>query len=250
MTPLFERRLLIGLLKAMKDGPVSRDAIREDLHITSEVLESFLSAMAEGGLISLEGDVIHASLNQKIRLAVKAVETGADLEHVGQVLTWLEFEEMTAKVFEENGFKTRPRFRFKAEGRFWEIDVLAYRRPLIACAECKHWLKGLGDSIVKVIETHRVKTEVFSGNLESLSDRIGLRDWDRGVILPMAITLTRSSKGIYEGVPVVSIIELPSFLNDVGGYLNELVHFNIDLQPSKPTYTRMKMDRWLKPPTG
>ncbi|MBS7619981.1 hypothetical protein KEJ21_04965 [Candidatus Bathyarchaeota archaeon] len=236
---MFERKILTGLLKALRDGSVSMYSLQKDLHVTRKVLEEFLGKMVKNELVSQKDCMIYASLSQKIKLAARAVEAGADLEHVSRALSWLEFEEMAAKVFEENGFATRLRFRFKAEDKFWEIDVLAYRRPLIACAECKHWLRGLGESsILKIIETHVEKTKVFSENLESLSGRIGLKGWDRGVVLPMAITLTSPLGGVYEGVPAVSITELPSFLSDVEVHLGGLVNFKVSLPPSKRVYAQ------------
>jgi len=242
MSLLFERRLLTDLLKSLRDGSVSMDSLQEDLHVTMEVLEDFIGRIVEDGLVSRKEDNVYASLDQRIRLAARAVEAGADLERVSVALSWLEFEEMAAKVFEENGFATRLRFRFKAEDRFWEIDILAYRRPLILCAECKHWLRGLsGSTILKIIGTHIEKTKVFRRNLKRLSGRIGLKDWNRGIVLPITVTLTNLLGEIYEGVPSVPIISLPSFLSDVEGYLDELINFKISLPPSKRVYTQTRL---------
>ena len=235
MGSAIERELLVALLESTRSETVAWGNLRSEIKTTSEALERFLEGLINEGLIMEKNGLLEASPAQRLKLAVKAVEASADMERVGRTLGWMEFEEMVAHVFEENGFGTRRRFRFTANGRRWEIDVLAYRKPLVACAECKHWTRGLGNSsALKVAKAHVEKVMVFSENLAEHADKLGLNGWNRAVVVPIAMSLTRPPMRFYERVPAVSILELPSFLSDLEGYLSDLASFPVELSPSKP----------------
>ena len=146
-----QRDILIALLERTKDRATSLAELREAVRVTDEGLSQFLDQLAMDNLVGEEGDLVKASLSQRLEIAVRAIRAGADFERVSRSLGWLEFEEMVAYTFEENGYDVSRRFRFQAEGRRWEIDVLAVRRPLVVCAECKHWASGLGNMTARKI---------------------------------------------------------------------------------------------------
>ena len=235
MSPVVERELLVAFLEATRSEPVAEENLRAYVRTSSVALENFLEGLARNGLVSEKKGLLEASPAQRLRLAVRAVDAGGDVERVGRALGWLEFEDMVAHIFEENGFFTRRRFRFKARGRRWEIDVLAFRRPLVVCVECKHWTSGLGNSsALKTAKAHLEKVKVFSEELPEYADDLRVRGWGRVYAIPTAMSLTRPLKRFYERVPTVFILELPSFLSDLEGYLSDLASFSVELPPSKP----------------
>jgi hypothetical protein len=224
--------MLIALLEATRGGPVSVYVFLERIRVAGDTLNGFLDEAREEGLLYVENGEIIQDISQRLATAVKAVQVGADVEVVSRSLTWLEFEELSARVFEENGFRVMRRFRFMAEGRRWELDLLAVRTPYIICGECKHWGKGIGNQTARgIIETHLEKTEVFAGHLEEFRKRVGLVDWLKAVVVPMVLTLSATPMEIYRRVPSVSVIALPSFLGEFDGQLERLTHFRTNLKP-------------------
>ncbi len=207
--------------------------------MTEEALGHLLDDLTDEELVRENKGFIEASPGQRLEIAVRAIKTGADLERVSRALGWLEFEEMVAYALEENGYAVSRRFRFQAEGRRWEIDVLAAKRPLVVCAECKHWSRGLGNSTArKIVETHLEKVSVLSENSVKVVKRLGLRDWNRAVFVPVAMSLTPARERIYRRIPVVSVFELPSFLGEFEGQLDWLASFPVDLPPPRPRLTQ------------
>jgi len=212
------------------------------LNVSNEALGEALAQLSEEGLVAVRGDSLELSRDNRLGLAVKAIELGADFQAVSKSLGWLEFEELAAYVFEMNGYSVLRRFRFQAEGRRWEMDVLALKRPYIVCAECKHWTKGIGNSTARgIIETHIEKTEVFSRHLPGLSKRIKVQGWSTATVVPVALTLSPTDMNIYRRVPSVSILALPSFLDEFGGQLERLVHHVVELPASKPRPSQMRL---------
>ena len=193
------KRILVSyILDRTKEGSLALDETKESLTITEEALDAILRELKTSGLIEYSTDTVSASVEQRIELAVMAIKLGADFEKVSKSLGWLEFEELVARVFRENGYNTKSRYRFKAEGRRWEIDVLATSYPYIVCAECKHYTTGMGNSTARnIIETHIEKTMVMSKHIEDISKKIGVHTWKNAILLPITLTLSPTKMNIY-----------------------------------------------------
>ena len=241
---VLERETLVALLEQTRGEPKDRSALRGLFRVTDDAFEDFLDRLVSEELIEEKDGFIRASLEQRLNLAVRAIKEGADFERVSRALGWLEFEEMVAHTFEENGYSVSRRFRFQAEGRRWEIDVLAARRPLVVCAECKHWSKGLGNLTARrIVEGHLEKVQVLSENASKVAERLKLRDWERAVFVPMVLSLQPARNRIYRRIPVVSVFELPSFLSEFEGQMDWLASFPVELPPPKPRFTQTVLRR-------
>lgn len=225
-----QRDILIALLENTQKKPVNSLTLREMIRVTDEAYDTYMTHLASDGLIDEELGNITASLNQRLELAIRAVQAGGDLERVSRALGWLEFEEIVARIFEENGYDVKRRFRFQADGRRWEIDILATRRPLIVCAECKHWAKGLGNTTARrIAEIHLEKVETLSRSAGGLRERMGIEGWGQATMIPMALSLQPARERIYRRIPVVSVYGLPGFLSEFEAQMDWLASFTVDL---------------------
>ncbi|MQY82636.1 hypothetical protein GH157_02960 [archaeon] len=225
-----QRDILIALLENTQKKPVDSSTLREMIRVTDEAYSTYMTHLTSNGLIDEELGNITASLNQRLELAIKAVQAGGDLERVSRALGWLEFEEIVARIFEENGYDVKRRFRFQADGRRWEIDILATRRPLIVCAECKHWAKGLGNTTARrIAEIHLEKVETLSRSVRGLKGRMGIEGWGQATMIPMTLSLQPARERIYRRIPVVSVYGLPGFLSEFEAQMDWLASFTVDL---------------------
>ncbi len=225
-----QRDILIALLENTQKKPVDSSTLREMIRVTDEAYSTYMTHLTSNGLIDEELGNITASLNQRLELAIKAVQAGGDLERVSRALGWLEFEEIVARIFEENGYDVKRRFRFQADGRRWEIDILATRRPLIVCAECKHWMKGLGNTTARrIAEIHLEKVETLSRSVRGLKGRMGIEGWGQATMIPMTLSLQPARERIYRRIPVVSVYGLPGFLSEFEAQMDWLASFTVDL---------------------
>jgi hypothetical protein len=243
MESSFLRRVIKVILSETQGGQVDVGKLCEELNVSNGALGDALARLGAEGLVTVEAGRLELSRDNRLGLAVKAIELGADFQTVSSCLGWLEFEELAAYVFEMNGHSVYRRFRFQAEGRRWEMDVLALRRPYIVCAECKHWTKGMGNSTARgIVEAHAEKTEVFSRHLAGLAKRVRAHRWGSATVVPLALTMSPTDMSIYRRVPSVSILALPSFLDEFGGQLERLVHHVVELPEWRPgpTQTRLR----------
>ena len=222
-----ERNLLISILKLTKTGSVQRELVSRDARVPVQVADEMLKKLSDTGLIRYRDRLIDVLLNQRVRMAVRAVELGADPERVCGVLEWDEFEEIAARAFEVNDFMVKRRFRFKWAGRRWEVDVLGCKEPLVACVDCKHWHRGWRRSaIMKVVEAQVERTQALAEAFPRLHEKVGLTNWKKVVLVPMVLSLFPSPFKFYNNVPIVPVLQLQSFLNDLPAHVISLTRFS------------------------
>jgi len=148
---VIERDLLMSLLKLTKDGPVLTEIVNKDSKIASDIVRKLLEKLQNEDLVYLKDNVVETNSDNRLRLAVKAVSLGADIEHVSAFFSWQEFEDIAALALERNGYVVTKNLRFKHAGRRWEIDVVGCRKPLVLCVDCKHWQRGVKPSALRKI---------------------------------------------------------------------------------------------------
>lgn len=227
-----ERAVLLSVLNLTREGPTSITLLMRRSRVPESILREFLEKLHYEGLIQLSGNRVEASSTQRIRIAVRAVLLGGDLERVSQGLGWMEFENFVALAFQENGYAVSRHLRFRSHGRQWEVDLLALQRPLIVLVECKHWRHGFTHSIVrKTVKEHLAKARAFTEALPGLR-RVNILGWSHATVVPALVSLTQSPFKFYEAVPIVPVLQLPSFIYDLPAYVSHIYHLRVEVPPS------------------
>jgi Holliday junction resolvase-like predicted endonuclease len=229
--------VIIAVLKHTGSGSTAKDVVAKEANVPVQVANSILGGLRENMLIEFEHKLIEVSSNQRVTLAIHAINNGTDIERVCKVLEWKEFENFTATAFEKNNFAVKRNFRFKAAQRRWEIDVLAYSEPIIVCVDCKRWRRGWGNSaITRVAVAQAQRTEALAKNLQSIQRDIGLDDWGHATLFPVILSLFPGRVKFYGKVPAVPILQLQNFLDEFRGHKTELTHFCAKLGPKLSDY--------------
>jgi Holliday junction resolvase-like predicted endonuclease len=229
--------VIISILKHTGSGAAAKEIVAQEAKVPVQVVNSVLGGLRETGLIECENELIEVSSNQRVKLAIHAINQGTDIERVCKVLEWKEFENFAATAFEKNNFAVKRNFRFKAAQRRWEIDVLAYSEPIIVCVDCKRWRRGWGNSaITRVAAAQAQRTEMLAKNLQDIQRDIGLDGWKNATLFPAILSLFPGPVKFYGNVPVVPILQLQNFLDEFRGHKTELVHFRAKLGPKLSDY--------------
>ena len=229
--------VLVSIIKHTNSSPVQTELIAQETNVPVLVTNNILRDLSKAGLIECENEHIELSSNQRVKLAIHAINLGTDIERICKVLEWKEFENFTATAFEKNNFVTKRNFRFKAAQRRWEIDVLAYSEPIIVCVDCKRWRRGWGNSaITRVAAAQSLRTEVLTNSLHFLQQKIGLDNWKQATLFPVILSLFPGPVRFYNKVPVVPILQLQNFIDEFQFHLAELTHFQTKLGPKLSDY--------------
>ncbi|MDH5734220.1 MAG: hypothetical protein OEY88_10650 [Candidatus Bathyarchaeota archaeon] len=221
-----ERDLLLSILKLTKGGPIEKNLVSRDAKIPVQVADNMLRNSSKEGFIQLRGKVIEASLNQRVKIAIHAIRLGADFESVCNFLEWNEFEKIAATTFEFNHFNVIKGLHFKGAGRRWEVDVLGLREPIIVSADCKHWHQGWTRSaITKTIDAQINRTQALAKAVPTLRERIGLAEWKEATLIPMVLSLFPAPLKFHRNTPVVPILQLQDFLNELPAHIDSMTRF-------------------------
>jgi len=218
-----ERNLIISILKLTRNGPISHELVNKEAKIPSQVAQKLLRKLQKDGLIYLKRDVVEADNIQRFKLTVKAVNLGADLEHVSGFLQWQEFENMAAVALTRNNYIIEKNLRFKHAGRKWEIDIVGCKKPIALCIDCKHWHHGMYPSALKKIgEEQLERISALAESLPSLAGKIECASWNRVKLVPAVLSLIVGRFKFYNNVPIVPVLQLQDFLNQLPAYADSL----------------------------
>lgn len=221
-----ERELIISVLKLTKSGPVSFEVLIKDAKISSMIAKNIVKKLQNDGLVYLRNKIINVDSLKRLKLAVRAMQLGADLEHVSSFLDWREFETIAAIAFERNGYRVKKNVRFKHAGRRWEIDIVGCKKPTLVCVDCKHWHHGMYPSTIrKIVEEQVERTLALAASLPRLAENVGCASWKRVKLVPVILSLTPARFKFYKKVPIVPILQLQDFVNQLPAHMDSLKHF-------------------------
>jgi Holliday junction resolvase-like predicted endonuclease len=221
-----ERDLIMSILKLTVNGSVSRERINKDAKIASDIALKLLRRLQTDGMVYLSGNNVEADGNSRLKLAVRAVALGADVERISDFLRWQEFEDIAAIALERNGYIAAKNVRFKHAGRRWEIDAVGCKKPLVICIDCKHWHHGMSPSALKkIVENQVERTMALSESLPNISLDIECAKWNKAKFIPAVLALIPGSFKFYDMVPIVPVLQLQDFLNQLPAYTESLKYF-------------------------
>jgi hypothetical protein len=225
---ILERKILLSILKLTKDKEVeiiSYEELSKESDIPLHLIDKWSKKSSIRQLIQFIENTLVIEREQRLKIAIRAIELGVDIEKACDFLTWMEFEDIAILAFQLNGFITKKHFRFSHHGRKWEIDILGIKKPIIACIDCKQWHHGLrGKTSEKVAILQVERTKVLT-ELPSLKEKINIRKWNNAYFVPIILSLLPSNQKFYKKIPIVPILQLRDFIQDMSSYLNTLYYF-------------------------
>jgi len=221
-----EREVLISTLNLTKSGYGEIKDIIQTAGIPSQVACQILDRNAASGILHIKGSKIVASPEQRLRIAIKAIDLGADVERVCKHLRWEEFEDVSDLAFRMNGFDVKKHFRFSWNGRRFEIDLLALKKPFVVCVDCKHWRRGWrGIASRNSAEKQIERTRSLAEASPTIIEKIGIEGWKQACFIPVILSLFPSAIRFHRNAPIVPIIQLRSFIQAMPAHIDEIAHY-------------------------
>jgi hypothetical protein len=218
-----ERTLIFSLLKLTQKTPVLTTKLKNDTNLPSETVFALLEKLQSENLLNINKGIVKVSTNDRIKLAVKAVSLSADIQNVSDLLCWQEFEEITAMALHNNNFTVHKNVRFKTTNRKWEIDAIGCKHPIVICIDCKHWGHPISPSTLSKIATAQAdRTKALTETLPNPKLQLECTKWKNAHFVPAILSLTQSSFKFCDNIPIVPILQLQDFLNQLPAYMYQL----------------------------
>lgn len=186
----------------------------EDIALKARTSTSFARTVLSRADIKPEEERIALSSKQRLMLALEIARNGM-LEQASQALSWQEFEKFAEECLVESGFRAERNVRIKGGGRAWQIDVVGFRGELLLAIDCKHWNTSSYLSKLKLAAEHQ-----RTATLHLLARKVEttIHGGEERQALPVILTLSEPPAQLSEGVVLVSVDKLPSFLSGVAPY--------------------------------
>ncbi|MEM2020964.1 MAG: hypothetical protein QXP80_01900 [Zestosphaera sp.] len=190
--------------------------------LNSETSVDYASKVDLSGLeatyVSVDGRQCFKSL---LPLAFKAIEAGADIYDVSNLLDWRDFEELVLEYLRLSGLEGVRGLRSRV--RRYEYDVVAVS-PISGIGliiDCKHWSPSHSKRgrLKQAANKHRLKCEHLVNICESFKENhklIARVKW----FIPVLVTLSDVLRGSIEGVLVVPVRAFRDFIVNLEYYVD------------------------------
>jgi len=126
-----------------------------------------------------------------------------DLQQVSKEVVWQNFEKLAAFIFEENNFQVETGKVKTSNKKRRQYDVIARKADKTFLVECKKWAGNRYrlSAIKSAVKQHIERCEFYSRLTNENA-------------IPVIVTLIEEEILFFEGVPVVPILKLDSFINE------------------------------------
>ncbi|MDV3244148.1 MAG: restriction endonuclease [Nitrososphaerales archaeon] len=146
-------------------------------------------------------------------MALSLCSAGFSSETVSSLLTWREFEAFSANLLRASGYEVRENVRLLKPRA--QIDLVALGPSVILSVDCKHWRRGTSRSALAKFARDQLKRNMLLRRTLS----------DSRPVVSVILTLTEQGERFVDGVAVVPLHTLRSFLDSVDEYMDVLASF-------------------------
>ncbi|HPT19487.1 MAG TPA: restriction endonuclease [Methanothrix sp.] len=131
------------------------------------------------------------------------IRSAGDLQRVSEEAVWQNFERLAAFIFEQNGFSALRGRIVTLNRRRRQYDVIARKNDKTFLVECKRWSGSRYrlSALLRAVEQHRERCEFY---------RAATGERAR----PVIVTLIEEEVQFHDGIPIVPIHKLNSFLQE------------------------------------
>jgi hypothetical protein len=152
--------------------------------------------------IKITDNRIDISIHNKLAIALMAVYNGVDLATICSKINWHDFELFSSELMRFHGYAVYTNFRLTSPRR--EIDIVGIKSQRALLIDCKHWKKNSLTGLKHIAEKQKSRGVLF------------LKKAKMNIInaFPIILTFLPSAIQFIDGVPIVSINTLNSFLLD------------------------------------
>jgi hypothetical protein len=178
-------------------------------------LQQKLAALSRNGFVTFSDGVLSMDDSQRVMLAEQLIHSGSDPKKVSTFLAWQEFENFAEHVLKENGFSTRKHLIFRSGARKSEIDIFAWNDTFMLAVDCKHWLRSLSPGRMRVAAQAQIERAAALARKPELLYRLKIAHPEGRSIAPVILALGELRERLIDGVPVVSVSKLISFIYGV-----------------------------------
>ena len=202
---------LLELTKTRRRISVEELAERTHIHDV-DLVRKEIEELSEDGFVAFAHGIIELDSEHRMMIAERLIRNGYDPKRISRLLEWQEFEDFAGASLQKNGFRIVKHFVFKTRDGRREIDLIAWNDSFLLAVDCKHWLRGLSTSQSRKIVQAQAERAASLAERPDLLEKRGVDNVDKRRIMPAIFCLADTHEPIMDGVPIVAVSKLISFL--------------------------------------
>jgi hypothetical protein len=205
LVPYINPNILLRSIQGM-NPEVKFDDFRLKTGIVSfSVFKQLLNFLAQNQIGMLldknEKQTLLFSEIDRIRASILALQLGCDIQECSKVLSWKDFECFTSELLTMFGYITKVNIVLSKPRA--QIDVVGIKNDFAITIDCKHWKYNSKTTLTIFVEKQIRRTMLWLQREKKITKA-----------LPVIITLDNACFKFINGVPIVPILTLKSFLNE------------------------------------
>ena len=201
--------LMLKAIPAINEGNFSMDDFAIATGLGKNIAVDLVRFLTKNEVGKVNSTQIEFSSSDKILASLLAMQVGADVENVSELLDWRDFEVLAASVLDIDGYVTHHGFRLKRPRI--EIDVVGIKDSMALLIDCKHWNRSNPSILERFASMQIQSAKAFLAANKNIRYAI-----------PIILTLHYEFTVLANNVPIVPIIKFRSFLNEILGYLDDV----------------------------
>ncbi len=137
----------------------------------------------------------------RIRASLLSLQLGCDIQECSKLLSWKDFEYFTSELLSLFEYQTKVNIILSKPRA--QLDVIGIKNDFAITIDCKHWKYSNKTTLTIYAEKQIRRTMLWLEREKKITQA-----------LPMIITLDNATFKFINGVPVVPILTLKSFLKE------------------------------------
>ena len=169
--------------------------------INQDILNELIFFLDKHG-VRIRKNKIENSAYNKLSIALIAINKGINVVDISSKLNWHDFELFSSELLKYHGYTVYTNFRLKNPKR--EIDIIGIKSQKALLIDCKHWKKKSITGLKQIVEKQKNRSKLFiqKSNIKVQN------------VFPIVLTFLPNGNSFINGVPIISINKLNSFLLD------------------------------------
>jgi hypothetical protein len=205
LVPYINPNLLLRSIQGM-NSEVKFDDFRVKIGIGSfSVFKQLLNFLAHNKIgIQLDNNgkqTLLFSEMDRIRASFLSLQMGCDIQECSKVLSWKDFEYFTSELLTMFEYSTKVNIVLSKPRA--QLDIIGIKNDFAITIDCKHWKYSNKTTLTIYAEKQIRRTMLWLEREKKITKAI-----------PMIITLDNAIFKFINGVPVVPILTLKSFLKE------------------------------------
>ena len=169
--------------------------------INQDILNELIFFLDKHG-VRIRKNKIENSAYNKLSIALIAINKGINVVDISSKLNWHDFELFSSELLKYHGYTVYTNFRLKNPKR--EIDMIGIKSQKALLIDCKHWKKKSITGLKQIVEKQKNRSKLF----------IQKSNMNVQNVFPIVLTFLPNGNSFINGVPIISINKLNSFLLD------------------------------------